>query len=278
MLNEERSVFSAHEVLARRGIKKLLRENSAPASAPLKDRFFDALPKLSKNRKADEMFRRFAGLLRDDAPHSRVLVIGGGVLGAGMQHLVDAPHIELIDSDVYFGPRTRLICDATDLPFDDMSLDGVVIQAVLANVMDPERAVSEIWRVLRPGGLVYAETAFMQQVYLGPYDLTRFSLIGLRRLFRWFEEVASGTQGGPGMAAAWTYQYLLWSFSTNPRTRAWLRLFARLTGFWLVALDRFLIDKPAALDAASGHFFLGRRSDHPLSDRELVATYRGGFQ
>jgi SAM-dependent methyltransferase len=278
MVNEQRSLFSTQEIVARRGIDKLLRENSASANAPFKERFFDALPKLSKNRKADELFTRFAALLRDAAPQSRVLVVGGGVLGAGMDRLVAAPHVELIESDVYLGPRNRLVCDATDLPFEDQSLDGVVIQAVLGNVMDPERAAAEIWRVLRPDGLVYVETAFMQQVYLGRYDFTRYSLLGLRRLFRWFDEVASGTQGGPGMASAWSYQYLLWSFTTSSRARAWLRLFARCTGFWLVALDRFLINRPSALDAASGHYFLGRRSERCLSDRELVAAYRGGFE
>jgi SAM-dependent methyltransferase len=185
--------------------------------------------------------------------------------------------VELIESDVYFGPRTRLVCDATDLPFEDGSIDGVVVQAVLGNVIDPERAADEIWRVLRPHGLVYVETAFMQQVYLGRYDFTRYSQLGLRRLLRRFTEVHSGTQGGPGMASAWSYQYLLWSFAASQRARNWLRLFARITGFWLVALDRLLIDRPAALDAASGHFFLGRRSEHPLSDRDLLATYRGGF-
>lgn len=278
LINEERSVFSTRDIVSQRGIDQMLAENWAPANASFRERFFDALPDLSKNRKADEMLARFAAMLRDDAPLSNVLVVGGGVLGAGMQVLVDAPNIKLIESDVYFGPRTSLVCDATDLPFADRSIDGVVVQAVLGNVIDPQRAAEEIWRVLRPGGLVYVETQFMQQVCLGRYDFTRFSQLGLRRLFRRFSEVQSGTQGGPGMASAWSYQYLLWSFASSQRARNWLRLFARLTGFWLVSLDRILLDRPAALDAASGHFFLGRRSETPLSDRDLIASYRGGFQ
>jgi hypothetical protein len=50
-----------------------------------------------------------------------------------------------------------------------------------------------------------------------------------------------------------------------------------MTGFWLLWFDRFLIDRPAALDAASGLYFMGRRSAAALSDRDLIALYRGGY-
>jgi hypothetical protein len=153
----------------------------------------------------------------------------------------------------------------------------VIIQAVLSNVVDPYRAVDEIHRVLKPDGLVYSEVPFVQQVCLGPYDFHRFTLLGVRRLFRRFTEIESGAQCGPGMAAAWSYQYLLWSAMRSHRGRVWSRLFARMTGFWLLWFDRFLIDRPAALDAASGLYFMGRRSADALSDRDLIALYRGGY-
>ena len=50
---------------------------------------------------------------------------------------------------------------------------------------------------------------------------------------------------------------------------------ARLTLFWLKYFDIGLIDRPATYDAASGFFFLGRKSEKILSDRELVMLYRG---
>ncbi len=84
----------------------------------------------------------------------------------------------------------------------DESFDGVICQAVLEHVLDPYRCVEEIHRVLRPNGLVYAETPFMQQVHGGTHDFTRFTHLGHRRLFRKFAEVDSGVVCGPGMALA----------------------------------------------------------------------------
>jgi SAM-dependent methyltransferase len=206
-----------------------------------------------------------------------VLVIGGGILGKGMQHLAGNPAIELVDSDVALGPRTALVCDGHDLPFADGSFDGVISQAVLEHVLDPVRCVAELHRVLKPGGLVLGETPFMQQVHMGPFDFTRFTHLGHRRLFRHFEEIESGASCGPGMALAWAWQYFLLSFAVRPLSRALLRGVAALTSFWLKYLDYLLIDRPGALDAASGVYFIGRRSEQPLSDRALVRGYRGAM-
>ena len=49
--------------------------------------------------------------------------------------------------------------------------------------LSPPSLQLEIDRVLRLGGLVYAETPFMQHVHEGPYDFTRFTESGHRYLF-----------------------------------------------------------------------------------------------
>jgi hypothetical protein len=55
-----------------------------------------------------------------------------------------------------------------------------------------------------------------------------------------------------------------------------MQAFARLTAFWLKYLDRFLINKAGSFDAASAYYFLGRKSNETLSDRDLLGQYRGG--
>lgn len=48
--------------------------------------------------------------------------------------------------------------DAADIPFRDASFDAVIANHMLYHVADLDRALSEIRRVLRPGGRLYAST------------------------------------------------------------------------------------------------------------------------
>jgi len=189
------------------------------------------------------------------------------------------PHLEIIDADVYISDRVEIACDAHQLPFADATFDGVIVQAVLEHVASPNDVVAEIHRVLRPRGLVYAETPFMQAVHAGAYDFTRFTDLGHRRLFRMFEEVDRGVALGPASSLFWAIRYFVRAI---PRHRGLaIRLLdfaASCSAFWLVYLDRRLSRHDGAYDAASGLFFLGRRAEIPVGDRDIIAEYRGTMQ
>jgi hypothetical protein len=122
---------------------------------------------------------------------------------------------------------------------------------------------------------VYAETPFVQQVHMGQHDFTRFTHLGHRRLFRAFDEIESGAVCGPGVALAWSYQYFLMSFARSRVSRGLLIVFSNLTAFFLKYFDDFLLSKPGALDAASSLYFMGRKSETMLDDKDLVQQYRG---
>lgn len=269
LINEARGIYSIEEVVAR----SEARSNATPSW--VRAAFGRALPGIGLNTVARSNYEQFARLLAGRQGTARVLVIGGGILGQGMEVLTDHAAIELVETDIAFGPRTLLICDAHDIPFEDASFDGVVAQAVLEHVLDPYRCVDELHRVLKPGGAIYAEVPFMQQVHEGAHDFTRFTHLGLRRLFRRFDEVDSGAACGPGMALAWAYEYLLMSFFGSHTLRTAARIFGRLTSFYLKYLDFFLVSRDQALDAASACYFLGTRSEKTLLDKMLIAGYRG---
>jgi len=270
LIKEQSSIFSINEVVSHR---KAFFSNVSESK--LRRVINCLIPTISKNIKAKSNYKRMVQILLEQSTSPRVLVIGGRTLGEGMEPLVNNRAIELVESDVLFGPRTMLICDAHDIPFEDGVFDAVVVQAVLEHVVDPYRCSEEIYRVLKEGGIVYAETPFMQQVHGGRYDFTRFTYLGHRRLFRRFEEIDSGATCGPGMALAWSYQYFLLSFTTSRILRTLLIVFARLTSFYLKYFDYYLINRPGAFDAASGYYFLGRKSEQVLSDRALIRLYRG---
>ena len=270
MINEATSIFDASTFVKREAtfFKPVGR---------LRKLVSKSIPDISSNVTAKGNFQTLCDLLGEREGTSTVLVLGGGVVGAGMKCLLDDPNIEVIETDVSIESRTQLICDAHDLPFKDSSIDAIVVQAVLEHVVDPIHCVDEIYRVLKPQGLVYSDTPFIQQVHGREFDFTRFTRLGHRRLFRQFKEVTSGITCGPGMALAWTLRYFFMSFFTSKRLRAIASGISRLAFFWLKYLDYYLVRKPGAYDAASAFYFLGRKSNNVLSDRELVASYRGGF-
>lgn len=196
-------------------------------------------------------------------------------MGQGMSPIYSNSTFEVIGSDVSFGPHTKIICDAHDIPFEKDVFDCVIIQAVLEHVLDPHRCVREVTRVLKPQGIVYSETPFMQQVHMGRYDFTRFTHLGHRRLFKDYEEIQSGPTGGPGTVLAWSYLYFLKCFASSKLVLSLLTKFAHFTAFFLKYFDYCLNDRPGTYDSASGYFFMGKKSDKCLSDKELIRQYRG---
>ena len=264
LLHESFSVFDADDVAsatatktARRGLRRLV-------------------PDVSDNPGAADRYADMARELMASTPEPLVLVVGAGEGGAGTETL-SGSGVELVRSDVAIGPSTDLCLDAHRIPFADNTFDGLVAQAVLEHVADPYECVREFARVLKPGGVVYAETPFMQQVHMGAHDFTRFTPLGHRRLFRRFDELSSGVAVGPGSALAWSLVYFFVSFSRGRASRRLLNVGSRLAFFWLRYLDRFLVGSPAATDAAAGVFFMGRLSDGVLSDRELLDLYPGSI-
>jgi SAM-dependent methyltransferase len=230
------------------------------------------MPKITHNIAAKKNYDEIIKLLPVNA---KILVVGGSIKGLGTDKLYATDSFEIIGSDVSFGPYTNLISDAHDIPFDDEAFDCVIVQVVLEHVLDPHRCVNEIHRVLKPAGIVYAETPFIQQVHMRQYDFTRYTHLGHRRLFRNFEEIKSGITGGPGMALAWSYTWFLRSFATSAIMVYILTFFAYITSFFLKYFDYLLAEKPGAYDAASQFFFMGKKSNNVLTDKELLSGFRG---
>jgi SAM-dependent methyltransferase len=220
------------------------------------------------NRVAEANIEKLLSLLPSHAP--LVLVVGGGAVGNGVDALYTDPDVGVVGFDIRGSSATQFIADAHQIPLASASVDAVVVQAVLEHVLDPGAVVGEIHRVLRAGGLVYAETPFLQQVHAGPYDFVRYTSSGHRYLFRWFEEIAAGPVAGPG-------SQLLWSLDHTTRGLLRSELAGKLMRaplFWLRYLDR-LVPTAFGMDSASAYYFLGRRADSELQPREVVEYYRG---
>jgi SAM-dependent methyltransferase len=198
-----------------------------------------------------------------------VLIVGGAGISpqSPFRNTSDA---RFISCDIYSSAATDVLADGHFLPFRSASFDGVAAQAVLEHVLDPALVVSEMRRVLKPGGIVYAETSFMQQVHEAAFDFTRFTHSGHRWLFRDFDEIQSGASDGPGNGLLWSIRYLVRGLTHTKLAgiaatiiMLWVRLFDKLT------------PEAFAIDSTSAIFFIGRKGENSLSPKDMIAYYRG---
>lgn len=258
------SVLDREELLQRSGASAVKKQ--------IRSKLVEHILKISQSRNhvAPRQVAMILALARELRRRPRVLIVGGGTIGAGMDALYHDPNVDIVGFDIYATPHVQLIADAHRMPFKDRSFDVAVIQAVLEHVVHPAEVVSELCRVLCPGGLVYAETPFMQQVHEGPYDFTRFTESGHRYLFRDFVEVSSGVVAGPATQLVWSIDYFCRGLL---RSNAAGRL-ARLAFFWFGWFDRFMPEQ-FAVDGASCFFFSGRLAGEPIDAKELIRHYKG---
>lgn len=222
-----------------------------------------------RNRVADQHALLLIEMLRD-RNQPMILVVGGGTVGLGALKLYIEQSVTLLSFDIYPSDYTQFMADAHRIPLSDQSIDAVWVQAVLEHVLDPQVVVDEIHRVLKPEGLVYAETPFLQQVHEGPYDFTRFTPSGHRWLFRGFEQIGSGVVAGPATQLRWSIEHLTRALC---RSRSAGLLVRGLFG-WLAVLDRFCSES-YALDSASCTYFFGKRSSTNIPPSAMVALYQG---
>ena len=214
--------------------------------------------------------KRILDLVLCQNHHARVLIVGGGSVGQGMAPFYDNSGIDLVSFDIYASPSVQLIADAHNIPFSGESFDVVIIQAVLEHVLQPEKVVSELYRVLKKDGIVYAETPFLQHVHEGAYDFTRYTESGHRYLFREFELLQSGVSAGAGTQLLWSLDNF---FRGLFRSRRVGKLF-KILFFWLQYCDR-LIPESYNIDSASGVFFMGKKNDSAISRKAIIGHYMG---
>lgn len=199
-----------------------------------------------------------------------VLVIGGASIGKGSEILYDDADIQVLGFDVYDSNNVHFIADAHNIPLKDESIDGILIQYVLEHVIDPLQVVKEIHRILKPEGVIYAETPFLEQVHEGAYDFTRFTESGHRYLFKNFALTKSGYVNGAGTHLLWTLEYLARGIFRSWHIGKMIKLFF----FWLQYLDK-MIPKKYNIDAADSVFFLGSKSENIMPPKEIIGYYQG---
>jgi SAM-dependent methyltransferase len=158
-------------------------------------------------------------------------------------------------------PNVDIVGDGHQLPFKDGVFDAVILEAVLEHVKSPGDVVSEVYRVLRQDGKVYAAVPFIQGYHASPMDYQRYTVTGLENLFSGFHKINSGFCVGATSALHWIFrEYLgiLFSFGNTWVYKGISLLVGWLT-FPLVYLDSILKYNKNSHAIASAVFFIGRK-------------------
>lgn len=81
----------------------------------------------------------------------------------------------------------HVVGSAMELPFRPESFGRILCTEVLEHVPEPRMMVDEMLRVLQVGGKAIVTTRFCYPLHLEPHDYFRFSVHGMRHLFRNFQ-------------------------------------------------------------------------------------------
>ena len=116
-------------------------------------------------------------MIARNATEAKVLDIGAG------NHSYSSYFPNRVSVDIDPKRKPDIVGDIHDLPFEDESFDFVLCTEVLEHVEDPQKAITELYRVLRPGGRCVLTTRLVFPLHDTPNDHWRFTKYRLQKLF-----------------------------------------------------------------------------------------------
>ncbi|MBU1176931.1 class I SAM-dependent methyltransferase [Patescibacteria group bacterium] len=132
--------------------------------------------------------------IREIANEKEILDIGGGFkFQKGLdkyRNLFKNSNYKTLDSEKKYNPD--IVGDVCDMSLKDESVDAIICKAVLEHVSEPQKAVKEIYRILRKGGkcFVYVPFLYPYHAHKGVYkDYYRYTEDGIKYLFRKFKSI-----------------------------------------------------------------------------------------
>ncbi|MFL6248235.1 MAG: class I SAM-dependent methyltransferase [Thermoanaerobaculia bacterium] len=141
---------------------------------------------------------------------------------------------ELTSYDISSDDPTVILGPIESMPFDDASFDSALCNAVLEHIIDPERAMAELARVVRKGGHIIATVPFLQPYHACPGDYRRYTADGLAQLGR--NAGLEVLELLPAHSIAQTLGWILWEYAREKggflrKSAAWIITFAMTSLF-----------------------------------------------
>lgn len=115
--------------------------------------------------------------------------------------------------------------------FADNTFDCILCTEVLEHCYAPWIAADEMFRVLKPGGILLLSTRFVYPLHDTPYDYYRFTKYGLKMLFNNYRILELREEAAPEETMGVLYQRLAFQTKTKlPFLRLWWFLVAEVYG------------------------------------------------
>ncbi len=167
------------------------------------------------------------------------------------------PQVMYLDAVQY--QWTDLVCTRGRLPFRDHTFDAVVSQAVFEHLQDPHQTARELYRILKPGGLIHLDTAFMQPLHGDPWHFFNMTQHGLRQVMAPFQEIRCGIKSYQYPSASLLMQ--LEAITPFIRSRKWRKTITKWHKELQAGADEFddSLGDFGRTTLAAGFYFEGRR-------------------
>lgn len=206
--------------------------------------------------------------------HLRILVLGGGTSGNIFNTMKLSTESDVTVSDIYLSSEVNLVCDGTNIPFEDSTFDVILAEGVLEHVIKPELLVDEVYRTLKPKGLVLISTPFMLGVHMPVADYQRWSRLGLIGLFRKFTIIECKQIEGVLVSTAYMISYLVMTLTPNKLKAITKLLVNFLVGFFKY-LDPVVRKLQQSEDACASLYYAGTKSHLEILDDEVNSKFTG---
>lgn len=180
-------------------------------------------------------------------------------IGAGTTNL----HPKLFNLDIFPNSIIHCCAMAETLPFATESISMIITQETLEHVQEPHRAVREMYRVLKPNGILYCQLPFVIGYHPGPTDFWRFSKEGIQELVEQAGFVCKEVKIAVGPATG-LYRILVEFFATIitipvPSLYHLAKGAAALLLYPIKLLDSVLLHSPQADRIAGGYYIIAEK-------------------
>ena len=209
------------------------------------------------------LYRKIDPSPYDFIPKNSLIVDIGSREARGRYSFGDPPEgSRVLCVDLEDLPGVDIVADAHDLHMiQDNSVDCVVSISTLEHVRDPFKVVSEIHRILKPGGIIYLNIPFIFAFHAAPDDYYRFSISGIKILCKEFKLIDCGFNRGPASTMCdllARFFGILFSFNSVKMYNATRVLFAWMF-FWMKYLDAIIAHYRMAYVIHGGSYFVGQK-------------------